>query len=311
MSDVVWIGIDVSKAELQVALRPSGEQWSTANTERAFPALVHRLQALAPALVVLEATGGLEGPVVAALGLAEVPVVVANPRQVRDFAKAAGQLAKTDRIDAALLALFGERMRPTPRPLRDEDTRRLDALVVRRRQLVDMLTAEGNRLATAPTPVRKRITAHVRWLENELATADHDLDGAVRQSPLWRAKDQLLRSVPGVGRVLALSVLTQLPELGTLNRKQIAALAGVAPLARDSGALRGRRTIWGGRAPLRAVLYMATLTATRHNPVIAAFYQRLLAAGKLKKVALVACMRKLLTILNAMLTTQTAWRTAS
>lgn len=308
MADVVWVGIDVSKAELQVALRPSGEQWSTPNTERAFPALGQRLLALAPGVVVLEATGGLEGPVVAALGLAGVPVVVANPRQVRDFAKAAGQLAKTDRLDAALLALFGERMRPTPRPLRDEDTRRLDALVVRRRQLVDMLTAEGNRLATAPTPVRKRITAHVRWLEKELATADQDLDGAVRDSPLWRAKDQLLRSVPGVGRVLALSVLTQLPELGTLNRKQIAALAGVAPLARDSGALRGRRTIWGGRAPLRTVLYMATLTATRHNPVIAAFYQRLRAAGKLKKVALVACMRKLLTILNAMLTTQTPWR---
>lgn len=308
MAEDVWVGIDVSKAELQIALRPSGEQWSTANSEHAFPALIQRLQPLAPALVVLEATGGLEGPVVAALGLAGVPVVVANPRQVRDFAKAAGQLAKTDRIDAALLALFGERMRPTPRPLRDEDTRRLDALVVRRRQLVDMLTAEGNRLATAPTPVRKRITAHMRWLEKELATADQDLDGAVRDSPLWRAKDQLLRSVPGVGRVLALSVLSQLPELGTLNRKQIAALAGVAPLARDSGALRGRRTIWGGRAPLRTVLYMATLTATRHNPVIAAFYQRLLTAGKLKKVALVACMRKLLTILNAMLTTHTPWR---
>lgn len=310
MADAVWVGIDVSKTDLQVALRPSGEQWSTPNTERAFPALIQRLQALAPALVVLEATGGLEGPGVVALGLAGLPVVVANPRQVRDFAKAAGQLAKTDRIDAALLALFGERMRPTPRPLRDEDTRRLDALVGRRRQLVEMLTAEGNRLALAPAPVHQRITAHVQWLKAELATVNKDLDGAVRQSPLWRAKDQLLRSVPGVGRVLALSVLTQLPELGTLNRKQIAALAGVAPLNRDSGALRGRRAIWGGRAPLRTVLYMATLVATRRNPVIAAFYQRLLAAGKLKKVALVACMRKLLTILNAMLRDRRPWQPA-
>ena len=308
MTDAVWVGIDVSKAELQGALHPRREQWTTANTDAAFPALVERLRASAPALIVVEATGGLEVPLVAALGLAGLPVVVVNPRHVRDFAKAAGLLAKTDRIDAHLLALFGERMRPAPRPLRDEDTRRLEALLVRRRQLVDMLTAERNRRGAAAAAVGARITAHITWLQKELATVDHDLDGAVRQSPLWRAKDDLLRSVPGVGRVLALSMLTQLPELGLLNRKQIAALVGVAPFNRDSGTLRGRRVIWGGRAPLRAVLYMATLVATRRNPVLAAFYQHLLAAGKLKKVALVACMRKLLTILNAMLASGTPWR---
>jgi transposase len=308
MTDSGWVGIDVSKAELQVARLPGGESWTTPHTEAAFPALIERLRTQAPALLVVEATGGLEGALVAALGLAGMPVVVVNPRHVRDFAKAAGLLAKTDRIDAHLLALFGERMRPAPRPLRDEDTRRLEALLVRRRQLVDMLTAERNRRPAAPAAMGARIATHITWLQKELALVDHDLDGAVRQSPLWRAKDDLLRSVPGVGRVLALSVLTQLPELGLLNRKQIAALVGVAPFNRDSGTLRGRRTIWGGRAPVRAVLYMATLVATRRNPVLAAFYQRLLAAGKLKKVALVACMRKLLTILNAMLASGTPWR---
>jgi len=307
----IWVGIDISKAELQVAVRPTGEQWSTANTEAALAELAVRLRVLAPTGIVCEATGGLEGPVAGTLGLAGLPVMVINPRQARDFAKATGQLAKTDRIDAAGLALFGERVRPSPRPLRDADTRRLDALVVRRRQVVSMLTAERNRLAGADPAVRKRITAHLHWLEGELASVDQDLDGAVRQSPLWHAKDHLLRSVPGVGRILALSLLTQLPELGALNRKQIAALVGVAPLARDSGTLRGRRIIWGGRAPVRTVLYMATLVATRRNPAIAAFYQRLLAAGKPKKVALVACMRKLLTILNAMLATNTPWRTTA
>ena len=308
----VWVGIDVSKETLEVAARPSGERWSLSNADRAFPELVARLRALAPAGIVLEATGGLEVPVVSALGLAGVPVIVANPRQVRDFAKALGKLAKTDRIDADLLALFGERLRPVPRPLPDEATRRLEALVVRRRQIVEMVTAEQHRRSSAPTHVvRQRIQKHIAWLQGELATIDQELDGAVRRSPLWRTKDDLLRSVPGVGRILALSVLTQLPELGTLNRKQIAALAGVAPLNRDSGTLRGRRCIWGGRGPLRAVLYMATLVATRRNPILAAVYQRLLAAGKPKKVALVACMRKLLTILNAMVAHTTRWQAAA
>jgi len=307
-SVAVWIGIDVSKDTLEGAARPSGERWSLPNADPAFADLVERLRALAPSGIVIEATGGLEVPVVSALGLASLPVIVVNPRQVRDFAKATGKLAKTDRIDAALLALFGERLQPVPRPLRDDETRRLEALVVRRRQLVEMVTAEQHRHSSAPShAVRQRIRKHIAWLQGELATIDQDLDSGVRHSPLWRAKDDLLRSVPGVGRVLSLSVLTQLPELGTLNRKQIAALVGVAPLNRDSGTLRGRRCIWGGRAPLRAVLYMAALVATRRNPRLAAFYQRLLAAGKPKKVALVACMRKLLTILNAMLATNTRW----
>jgi len=307
-SGAVWIGIDVSKETLECAVRPSGERWSLPNADPAFAGLVERLHAAAPAGIVIEATGGLEVPVVSALGLAGLPVIVVNPRHVRDFARAAGKLAKTDRIDAALLALFGERMQPAPRPLRDEDTRGLEALVVRRRQLVEMVTAEQHRHSSAPShAVRQRISKHIAWLQGELATIDQDLDRSVRRSALWRAKDDLLRSVPGVGRVLSLSVLTQLPELGTLNRKQIAALVGVAPLNRDSGTQRGRRCIWGGRAPLRAVRYMSALVATRHNPILATFYQRLLAAGKLKKVALVACMRKLLTILNAMLAANTRW----
>ena len=307
----MWVGIDVSKATLQIALGSAGEQWTSPNTETGWPELVRRLQAAAPTGIIFEATGGLEIRAAAALGLAGLPVHIVNPRQVRDFARALGQLAKTDRIDAAVLALFGERVRPTPRPLRDEDTRRLDALVGRRRQVVAMLTAERTRVPTEFPEVRKRITAHIDWLEGELASVDQDLDGAVRRSPLWRAKDKLLRSVPGVGRILALTLLTELPELGTLNRKAIAKLAGVAPLNRDSGTLRGRRLIWGGRAALRTVLYMATLVATRHNPVIAAFYQRLRAAGKPKKLALVACMRKLLTTLNAMVATGTPWRPAA
>lgn len=305
----VWVGIDVSKAALQIAVRPTGDRWTVANREEAFGALIERVQNHPVTGIVLEATGGLEVPVVSALGLAGLPVMVVNPRQVRAFAKATGILAKTDRIDADILALFGERLQPAPRPLRDEETRALDAVVVRRRQLIEMLTAERQRLTSAATPaVRQRISVHIDWLRGELATVNQDLNGAVRGSALWRAKHDLLRSVPGVGPVLTLTVLTELPELGTLNRKQIAALAGVAPLNRDSGTMRGRRSIWGGRAPVRAVLYMATLVGTRRNPILRAFYRRLLATGKLKKVALVACMRKLLTILNAMLATNTPWR---
>ena len=308
----VWVGIDVSKAELHVAVRPTGERWTVANRDDAFAALIERLQRHAVTGIVLEATGGLEVPVVSALGLAGLPVMVVNPRQVRAFAKATGILAKTDRIDADILAWFGERLQPAPRPLRDEETRALDALVVRRRQLIEMLTAERQRQTSAATPaVRERISAHIDWLRGELATVNQDLTGAVRRSALWRAKSDRLRSVPGVGPVLTLTMLTELPELGTLNRKQIAARAGVAPLHRDSGTLRGRRSCWGGRAPVRAVLYMATLVSTRRNPILRAFYRRLLATGKLKTVALVACMRKLLTILNAMLATKTPWRPAA
>jgi transposase len=261
----------------------------------------------APALIVLEATGGLELPLTGALAAAGLPVVVVNPRQVRDFAKATGRLAKTDALDAAVLAQFAEAVRPPLRPLPDAATQALSALLLRRRQLIAMLTAEKNRLGLAPTPVRKGITVHIRWLDGRLADLNEELAHTIRESPVWREKDDLLQSTPGVGPVLALTLVASLPELGTLTRQQIAALVGVAPLNRDSGRFRGTRRVWGGRAHVRAALYMSALVATRFNPVIRVFYQRLCAAGKIKKVALTACMRKLLTILNAMLRHQTPW----
>jgi transposase len=262
---------------------------------------------MSPALIVLEATGGYETPLVAALAAAGLPVVVANPRQVRDFAKATGQLAKTERLDAHLLALFAERVQPTPRPLPDAERQQLNALVTRRRQLLDMLTAERNRLEHAGRLILRNIAEHIRWLERRVAAVDRDLDDTIQKSPVWRAKEHLLRTVPGVGPVVSRTLLADLPELGQLNRKQVAALVGAAPLARDSGTLRGKRLVWGGRAPVRAVLYMGALVATRRNVVIRAFYLRLIVAGKPKKVALTACMRTLLTILNAMMRTNTAW----
>jgi transposase len=303
----VFVGIDVSKAQLDVALRPTAERWVAANDETGIGTVVERLRAVQPALVVLEATGGLEVVVTTALAAAGLPVVVVNPRQVRDFAKATGQLAKTDALDAQVLAQFAEAVRPTPRPLPDACTQELQALLVRRRQLVQMLTAEKNRLGSAPRGVRTHIQAHITWLERHLARLDDDLAQAIHSSPVWREKDRLLQSAPGVGPVLATTLLASLPELGTLNRKQIAALVGVAPLNRDSGTLRGKRTIWGGRAQVRAALYMATLVATRWNVVIQEFYHRLCHAGKAPKVALTACMRKLLTMLNAMLKQGTPW----
>jgi len=239
-------------------------------------------------------------------------VVVANPRQVHDFGKATGQLAKTDRIDAALLALFAERVRPAVRPLPDTATEALSALLTRRRQLLEMLTAEHNRLGFArAAQIRRGLQQHIRWLERQLAGVDTDLARTIETSPVWRAAEDLLRSVPGIGPVVSRTLIGALPELGRLNRKQIAALVGVAPHARDSGTLRGRRMVWGGRAPVRAVLYMSALTASRHNPVIRAFYQRLRAAGKPAKVALTACMRKLLVTLNAMMREQTHWTPAA
>jgi len=308
MSDPpLFVGIDVAKAELVVALGPNGNLVTVTNDESGNRQVVEQLQAARPALIVLEATGGYESAVAAALAAAGLPVVVANPRQVRDFAKAVGKLAKTDRIDAHVLALFAERVRPAIRPLPDEDLRTLDALLTRRRQLIEMLVAERNRLAHALPPVEKSLKQHIRWLERRLADVDSDLDQTIQQSPLWRAKEDLLRSVPGIGPVVSRTLLADLPELGALNRKQIAALAGIAPLAKDSGTLRGRRMVWGGRAPVRAALYMGALIASRHNPVIRDFYQRLLAAGKPKKVALTACMRKLLVILNTMVRNNTRW----
>ena len=303
----VFVGIDVSKDRLDIALRPTGEREAVANAEPDIAALVARLQACHPTLIVLEATGGFELAVTAALAAARQPVVVVNPRQVRDFAKATGKLAKTDALDAALLAQFAEAVRPALRPVPEATTQALGALLTRRRQLVAMRTAESNRLGTALLPVRKGIRAHLAWLDRQLAQLDEDLTRAIRESPVWREKDDLLQSTPGVGPVLARTLLASLPELGTLTRQQIAALVGVAPLNRDSGTFRGKRRVWGGRAHVRAALYMSALVATRFNPVIRVFYQRLCAAGKAKKVALTACMRKLLTILNAMLQHQTPW----
>ncbi len=303
-----FIGIDVAKVQLEFACRPGGETGTVANDERGIAELVARCQALAPTLLVCEATGGYEAPLVAALATGGLPVVIANPRQVRDFAKATGQLAKTDALDAQVLALFAERVRPVPRPLPDDALDALDALLTRRRQLVEMLTAERNRLLIARPSVRRDVQQHIRFLERRLREADDDLHTAVKASPLWRVKDDLLQSVPGVGRVVSLTLLAELPELGRLSHKEIAALVGVAPLNRDSGTLRGRRMVYGGRAPVRAVLYMAALVASKYNPVIRAFYQRLRAAGKPAKVALTACMRKLLTILNAMARDGAAWQ---
>ena len=306
-STAPFVGIDVSKSQLDVAVRPSGETWAVAHDEAGLSALVPRLQTLGPTLIVLEATGGLEVALAGALAAAPLPVVVVNPRQVRDFARSTGALAKTDRLDAQILARFAEAVRPEPRPLPDAQAQELSALLQRRRQLVDMLTAEKNRLQAAPRRIRPQIQAHIDWLQRQISQFDDDLRTLVRSTPLWREKDDLLRSTPGVGPVLATTLVAALPELGTLTRHQIAALVGVAPLNRDSGTLRGRRTVWGGRAHVRAVLYMSTLVAVRHNPVLAAFYLRLRAAGKVPKVALTACMRKLLTILNAMLKHRTRW----
>jgi len=307
MADVD-IGIDVSKDRLDIAVEPDGEIWQATNDLPGITSLVERLLALQPTTVILEATGGFELPLTGALLAACLPVVVVNPRQVRDFARATGQLAKTDAIDARVLARFGGAVRPELRPLPDEATQELAALVARRRQLVEMLTAEKNRLRLAARAVRRDIQQHIRWLERRLSDLDGDLAQQVRSSPSWRERDDLLQSVPGIGPVSSVTFLAQLPELGRLNRKEIAALVGVAPLNRDSGTLRGRRVVWGGRSHVRAALYMATLTATRHNPVIRSFYTRLLAAGKPRKVALVACMRRLLTVLNAISRDRATWQ---
>ena len=276
------------KARVDIATRPGGDVWSVDYDEQAVSELVSSLLAMEPTMVLLEATGGLEVPLVSALAAAALPVVVVNPRQVRDFARATGKLAKTDALDAQVLAHFAEAVRPSVRPLRDADTQELNFLTTRRSQLVTMLVSEKNRLGRASHSVRPRIQSHITWLEQELSDLDNDLREALRRSPVWREKDDLLRSVPGVGEQLSLSLLAYLPELGTLNRKQIAALVGVAPFNRDSGPRRGKRSVWGGRSRVRATLYMAALSASRYNPVLRVFYQRLLAAGKPKKVALTA-----------------------
>lgn len=307
----MFVGIDVAKAELVVGVRPSGAHFTVTNDDAGVQALVEQLRPLAPQLLVLEATGGYERLCVAALVAAALPVVVVNPRHVRDFAKATGQLAKTDRLDADILARFADVVRPAIRPLADADAHGLDALLTRRRQLLEMLQAERNRVqqvfGTGQQLVRTSLTTHIAFLERALQTTNTELGALIEQSPIWCAKDELLRSVPGVGPVVARTLLAELPELGRLTRRAVAKLVGVAPVSRDSGTMRGRRFIQGGRASVRGVLYMAALVASRRNPVLHAFYQRLLAAGKPKKLALVACMRKLLTILNAMVHTNTTW----
>ena len=305
------VGIDVAKSELVVATGSTGPVVTRANDETGVRALVEELVPLAPERVILEATGGYELLCVGALAAAQLPVVVVNPRQVREFAKATGQLAKTDRIDAQVLALFGERVQPPVRALPDENARELEAVLTRRRQLLEMRQAERNRLAQLvgprTRPIKQSLKKHIAYLDRELAMSDTELGRMIRESPVWRERDDLLQSVPGIGPVVARTLLAELPELGQLNRRAIAKLVGVAPLNRDSGMWRGKRTIYSGRASVRAAMYMAALVAARRNPVLKAYYQRLLARGKAKKVALVACMRKLLTILNHMLRTGQRW----
>ena len=305
--ELTYVGIDVAKDQVDVAVRPSGRVWSVSYDEAGIAGLMDELNKFAPEAVIAESTGGLELALVAALAAASLPVAVINPRQARDFAKSTGQLAKTDRLDAQVLAHFGEAVRPAMRTLPDADTHALGSVLARRRQVMDILVAEKNRLSRATSEVRPRIQAHITWLEDELGDLDTDLRDRVRKSPLWREKDNLLQSVPGVGQQVSLTLLAYLPELGTLNRKQIAALVGVAPFNRDSGPRRGRRSVWGGRARVRSALYMGALVASRRNPALREFYQRLLDAGKPKKVALTACMRKLLIILNSMVRTGERW----
>lgn len=306
-SAAVYVGLDVAKATLDVAVRPSGETWNVTNDEPGIATLVERLQAESPRLIVCEATGGFERAAVAAVAAAGLPVVVANPRQVRDFARATGQLAKTDTIDAASLALFAERVRPAVRPLASAEAQLLDALLTRRRQLLEMLVAEKNRLGFAPRPLHRGIRQHIRWLERQLDEVTREMTTLIESSPIWQAKNDLLQSVPGIGPIVSAVLLGELPELGTLTHKQIATLAGVAPLARDSGTLRGKRMVWGGRAGVRTALYLAALCGRRWNPQLRLFYERLCAGGKPKKVALIACARKLLTILNAMVRDNRSW----
>ena len=309
-TEKVYVGIDVSKATLDVALVPGGA-FAASNDEYGIQTLVEKLLEAEPTLVVLEATGGLERPVAAALFASGIACAVLNPRQVRDFAKAIGRLAKTDKIDASVLARFAEAIQPEPKAPPEAEALEFQAIVARRRQIIGMLVAEKNRLgASVSKKVRSRLQAHVRWLEKELVRVDRDLAEAIEENPTFKENEALLRSVPGVGPVLCRTLLAELPELGSLSPRELSALVGVAPLNRDSGTLRGRRTVWGGRARVREALYMGALIASRFNPAIKEFYERLVAAGKPKKVALVACMRKMLTILNAMIRDRTPWRSS-
>jgi len=307
-SESVFVGIDVSKDQLDIAIRPGEVRFRESNNDSGIQALIARLLSLKPQLILLEATGGYEILAAASLRQAGLPAHIINPRQVRDFARSSGRLAKTDKIDAAVLAHFAEALKPDLRPWPDEQQQELAALMSRRRQLVEMMVMEKNRLSMTFSPrVRRSLQTNLQYLKEQLKELEQDLDDFIRQSPIWLEKDQLLQSVPGVGPLTSQSLLAWVPELGTLNRKKIAALVGLAPFNRDSGQMRGKRTVWGGRARVRPPLYMATLAACRVNPAIRAFYLRLLAVGKSKKLALTACMRKLLTILNAILKQQQPW----
>lgn len=303
-----FVGIDVAKDHLDIAVRPDGEEWTIPNDVTSAMELAIRLKNIQPEVIVLEATGGYEMTAASSLAAGGLPVAVINPRQARDFAKSTGKLAKTDKLDAQVLAHFAEAIRPEVRFLSDEQSQKLQALVTRRRQLIEMMVAEKNRSSKSHYSLQKRIQEHISWLEKELDDLDQEMQKFIQESSLWREKDQLLQSVPGIGPITSSVLLASLPELGTLDRKKIAALVGVAPFNRDSGNMRGRRSVWGGRAHVRSIFYMATLTAIKFNPVIKAFYTRLIEAGKKPKVAITACMRKLLTIINAMIKHSTAWR---
>jgi transposase len=303
-----FIGIDVSKDHLDIATRPTTAPLHFLNTDEGVDALIHHLRPRQPILIVLEATGRYHRLVLSRLLAVGLPAIAINPRQARDFARAIGRLAKTDAIDADVLAEFAEKIRPQPRSIADEATQGLEAICTRRRQLVAMLSAEKNRLHTAPKTIRSEIQKHIHWLEKEISQLEKDLDKQIRSSPAWCEKDDLLRTCKGIGPITTLTMLSCLPELGTLSGRQIAALVGVAPFNDDTGKHKGRRHIQGGRLDVRAVLYMATLAAIRHNRTIREFHRRLIAAGKAKKVAITACMRKLLTILNAMLRDKKPWQ---
>ncbi len=303
----IFIGIDISKTQMDVAVWDNEETWEFENEAEGWQEMVEIAKELKPSLIVVEASGGIEQRVVAELYLEELPIAIVNPTRVRNFARSTGQLAKTDKLDARLIAHFAQAVRPKVRPLRTAEQEHLNALVTRRRQVVQILTAEKNRRSTTHSTLRKRLQQHIEWLNAELEGLDEEIEQYIKESPSWRKNAALLRSVPGVGPVTASTLLAALPELGTRNRQQIAALVGVAPLNKDSGKMRGKRRVFGGRAPVRRALYMATLVATRVNPVIRSFYEHLLAQGKEKKVALTACMRKLLVILNSMIRNQQTW----
>jgi len=307
MNSEAYVGVDVSKDQLDVKALPCNETRQFSNDDPGIKKLVTFVRKIDPQLIVFESTGGLEMAAVSSLIENHLPVVVVNPRQVRDFAKATGRLAKTDSIDTDTIARFARDIRPEVRPIKDEHTQLLSALNARRRQIVDMLVAEKNRLYTAPKPNMKSIQKHIQWLERSLEDINQDIDKIIKKSPTWRENDRILQSFKGVGPVVSASLLGDLPELGTLNRKKIATLVGVAPLNCDSGRFRGRRRIKGGRANVRRKLYMAAVASLRHNPMIRDFYDRLIDAGKPSKLALTACMRKILTILNAMMKNRTYW----